>query len=74
MQKFSKKQQKCQKNYKKINQSQILYRIVFKLGAARFCKNFTQIYFKKNAFWIYLAFPFFKNHIFALKNSPPGEV
>jgi hypothetical protein len=74
MKKFSKKQQKCQKNYKKINQSQILYRTVFKLGAARFCKNFTQIYFKKMPFAFNLHFLFSKNHIFALKISPPGEL
>jgi len=62
------------KSYKKINQSQILYRIVFKLGAAGFCKNFTQICFKKMPFCTHWHFLFSENHIFALKNSPPGEL
>ena len=77
MKKFSKKQQKCQKSYKKINQSQILYRIVFKLGAARFCKNFTQIYFKKKCLsaiiGIFLVSKKKKSH-FCIKKQPPRRI
>jgi len=53
---------KSQKCYKKINQSQILYHIVklFKLGAASFCKNFTQNYFKKCLLHLFCMFLFSK--------------
>ena len=75
MEKASKKQQKSQKVTKKINQSYILYPIVLKLGAAGFCRNFTLIYFKKKMPFAFIGIFFFqKNHIFALKNSPPGEL
>ena len=62
------------KSYKKINQSEILYPIVLKLGAAGFCRNFTLIYFKKMPFAFIGIFFFQKNHIFALKNTPPRRL
>jgi len=74
MQKFSKNSKNVKKSYKKINQSQILYRIVFKLGAAGFCKNFYTNLLQKNAFLHSLAFSFFRKSHFCIKKQPPRRI
>ena len=72
MKKFSKKQQKCQKATKKSINLRYCTVLYLSWGLQGFAKILHKIT-SKNAFCICFAFSLSKNHIFALKNSPPGE-
>jgi len=74
MQKFSKNSKNVKKATKKSINLRYCTVLYLSWGLQGFAKIFTQIYFKKMPFCTHWHFLFSENHIFALKNSPPGEL
>ena len=75
MQKTSKNSKKFQNVTKKsINSDTVPYCKTIWAGGCWVLQEFHTSLLQKMPFAFILHFPFFKNHIFALKNSPPGEV
>ena len=71
------KSSKNSKNVKKATKKSINLRYCTVLYLSWGLQGFAKILHKitsKNAFCICFAFSLSKNHIFALKNSPPGEL